>query len=228
MYVHHKQNLVDEVLALAVAGVPKLTIAKNLGLNVKTVRRWISTDGVRKPSNERCTPTSCRVRERVDRAAYSYLLGMYLGDGHIVHARRTYRLEIACDPKYPGIIQEAMTALRLVLPQNRALARVRQHTVMTGVYSNHLPCIFPQHGPGLKHTRPIVLETWQRTIALDEHPAAFVRGLVHSDGCRNINRVRGANGSWYEYPATRSRTDPTTFATCSPKCVTGSACHLGA
>jgi hypothetical protein len=125
---------------------------------------------------------------------------MYLGDGHIVHARRTFRLEIACDPKYPGIIEEAMSALQRVFPANCALARVRHHTVTPGVYSNHLPCLFPQHGPGLKHTRPIVLEQWQRTIVFDEHPAAFVRGLIHSDGCRNINRVRGANGRWYDYP----------------------------
>ena len=105
VFVHHDQSVVDEVLALAAVGVPKLTIAEQLGLNVKTVRRWISTEGVRAPRSERCTPTACRVSETVDREAYSYLLGMYLGDGHIVHTRSTYRLEIACDPKYPGIIR---------------------------------------------------------------------------------------------------------------------------
>src|SRR3954469_14295206 len=26
------------------------------------------------------------------------------------------------------------------------------------VYSSHLPCLFPQHGAGKKHERPIVLE----------------------------------------------------------------------
>ena len=49
MYVHHDQAVVDRVLALAAAGVPKLTIANDLGINVKTVRRWVATDGVRQP-----------------------------------------------------------------------------------------------------------------------------------------------------------------------------------
>ena len=38
---------------------------------------------------------------------------------------------------------------------------------------------------------------------MDEHPEDFVRGLIHSDGCRSINRVRRSfNGGerWYEYP----------------------------
>lgn len=200
MYVHHDQAVVDRVLALAAAGVPKLTIANDIGVNVKTVRRWVSTSGVRQPRGEQCSGTSCRIRDGIDRTAYAYLLGMYLGDGHIVHTRRSFRMEIACDPRYPGIIEEAMTALRGVLPANRPLARVRPHVVMVGVYSNHLPCLFPQHGPGLKHTRPIALERWQTEIALDEHPGSFVRGLIHSDGCRAMNRVRGANGSQYEYP----------------------------
>ena len=47
----------------------------------------------------------------------------------------------------------------------------------------HWPCLFPQHGPGRKHERPIVLEDWQRMI-VESHPAAFLRGLFHSDGCR--------------------------------------------
>jgi len=48
---------------------------------------------------------------------------------------------------------------------------------------------FPQHGPGRKHERPIVLESWQREI-VRRHPTEFVRGLIHSDGCRTTNRFR--------------------------------------
>jgi hypothetical protein len=46
---------------------------------------------------------------------------------------------------------------------------------------------FPQHGPGRKHLRPIVLESWQLAIT-HAHPNALLRGLIHSDGCRSINR----------------------------------------
>ena len=55
-------------------------------------------------------------------------------------------------------------------------------------YWNHWPCVFPQHGPGRKHERELTLEPWQQTI-VDAHPAAFLRGLFHSDGCRVDNWV---------------------------------------
>ncbi|PWK66144.1 hypothetical protein BCL76_111195 [Streptomyces sp. CG 926] len=58
--------------------------------------------------------------------------------------------------------------------------------------------MFPQHGPGKKHERRIVLEGWQQEI-VDAHPWEFLRGLIHSDGCRITNwTVR--NGKRYEYP----------------------------
>jgi hypothetical protein len=49
------------------------------------------------------------------------------------------------------------------------------------------PELFPQHGSGPKHTRAIALAPWQRAL-VDAYPAEFVRGLIHSDGCRVINR----------------------------------------
>ena len=58
--------------------------------------------------------------------------------------------------------------------------------------------LLPQHGPGRKHERPIVLESWQQQI-VDEHPWPLIRGLIHSDGCRAVNRVT-VRGRTYEYP----------------------------
>jgi hypothetical protein len=49
--------------------------------------------------------------------------------------------------------------------------------------------LFPQHGPGRKHKRPIVLVPWQREI-VERHPWPFLRGLIHSDGCRTLNRFK--------------------------------------
>src|SRR5580704_8201998 len=68
--------------------------------------------------------------------------------------------------------------------------------------SRHWPCLFPQHGPGRKHSRTIELADWQRII-VERYPGDFVRGLFHSDGYRGINRVRrnwGDGDHWYEYP----------------------------
>jgi hypothetical protein len=55
----------------------------------------------------------------------------------------------------------------------------------------------PQHGPGLKHSRPIVLVDWQQRI-VNAHPDQLVRGLIHSDGWRGINRIRHPRKT-YEY-----------------------------
>ncbi len=62
----------------------------------------------------------------------------------------------------------------------------------------HWPCLLPQHGPGRKHERPIVLADWQERLVAD-HPWPLIRGLIHSDGCRAINRVV-VRGKAYEYP----------------------------
>ena len=62
------------------------------------------------------------------------------------------------------------------------------------------PEVFPQHGPGRKHERRIALEPWQREV-VDAHPWPFLRGLLHSDGCRTINRftTRLPSGRVAEY-----------------------------
>ena len=59
------------------------------------------------------------------------------------------------------------------------------------MYSKHWPCLFPQHGAGRKHLRAIKLATWQLEILEGSHES-FLRGLIHSDGCRIIARERQA------------------------------------
>jgi hypothetical protein len=65
-------------------------------------------------------------------------------------------------------------------------------------YSNHWPCLLPQHGPGKKHVRPIYLADWQKPI-VDRQAGHFLRGLFHSDGCRVTNRIVKGNKT-YTYP----------------------------
>ena len=57
-------------------------------------------------------------------------------------------------------------------------------------YSKSWPCLFPQHGPGKKHERPIVLSPWQ-CVLVSQRPDLLLRGLLHSDGCRFQNSGRG-------------------------------------
>jgi hypothetical protein len=80
-----------------------------------------------------------------------------------------------------------------VLTPPAARPRANRHSVHRAVRvtagSKHWPDLFPQMGPGRKHERPIVLAPWQREI-VDAHPWPFVRGLIHSDGCRTVNRFK--------------------------------------
>jgi hypothetical protein len=66
----------------------------------------------------------------------------------------------------------------------------------------------------------MVLEDWQRDI-VDQFSEEFLRGLIHSDGCRTINRftTRLPSGrvAEYAYPATSSPTSPRTSAPCSAR-----------
>ncbi|GAA3068563.1 hypothetical protein FHS39_001976 [Streptomyces olivoverticillatus] len=80
--------------------------------------------------------------------------------------------------------------------------RQKQGCAEVKSYSQHWPCMFPQHGPGKKHERRIVLEPWQQEI-VDAYPWEFIRGLFHSDGCRITNwttRLVGGERKRYEYP----------------------------
>ena len=135
--------------------------------------------------------------------AYSYLLGLYLGDGCLVRQRKgVYLLSIACCDAWPGLITAAKDATRGVMPANAVFARQSHGMTEVKSCSKHWPCLFPQHGPGTKHTRKIELARWQQVI-VDRYPGDFARGLIHSDGCRSINRVRRPlkdGDRWYEYP----------------------------
>jgi hypothetical protein len=64
--------------------------------------------------------------------------------------------------------------------------------VVVDSYWKHWLCLFPQQGPGRKHERKIELLPWQREITR-EHPGALLRGLIHSDDCRILNRVNGTD-----------------------------------
>ena len=127
-------------------------------------------------------------------SAYPYLLGIYLGDGVLSEGRRgVWHLRITLDERYPEINRRVSSAL-LAVGGHRVSAVHRTGCVELGSFGKHWHCMFPQHGRGPKHLRPIRLQPWQhRLVSL--YPDEFVAGLIHSDGCRCINRVKGR-----EYP----------------------------
>jgi hypothetical protein len=168
-------------------------------LSRNTVACWLysSRSKITSPPDRRC-PFCSRPARPVDLPAdYAYLLGIYLGDGHLLTTGRVPLLKVACDLRYPGLIAEAGAAMLA------CGARVVGHQHRDGrddVRSSwmHWPCLLPQHGPGKKHERAIRLTSWQQQIVRD-HPGRFVRGLFHSDGCRTVNKTVRA-GRTYSYP----------------------------
>ncbi|MEV7191719.1 helix-turn-helix domain-containing protein [Streptomyces sp. NPDC093510] len=202
----HGAEVRQKALTLLRGGAKNADVSRRLNLPLGTISYWRHMDRAKRgecPGGHDPRCPRCDGRD-LDKAAYSYLLGLYLGDGHIIQysGHRVPSLTITCGDTWPGLMDDCEHAMRTVFPAN-SVCRVRRAGCQNiKVYSNHLWCMFPQHGPGKKHERKIALEPWQQEI-VDAHPWEFVRGLVHSDGCRITNwttrLVRGERKR-YEYP----------------------------
>lgn len=198
----HDEARVSAALDLRSAGLDATEIGRRLGVPKSTVQYWCR--GGRRELRRREPDTCPRCHGLpLDEAAYAYLLGQYLGDGHITtgHGRPT-TLRVACADDWPGVADEVARAMSAVLPARSVhrVARTGCHTIQS--HTRHWLCLFPQHGPGTKHSRTIALESWQQAI-VDIHAGRFVRGLIHSDGCRITNWAtkRTERGVVrYEYP----------------------------
>ena len=165
-----------------------------MGISRTTIKDW-RTMRVRDESRrDQRRGSSCPICDgnELDQGRYAYLLGLYLGDGCISECPRgVYKLRITLDNRYPSIINQSADAIAHLLPAKyRRVGRVRRSGWTEVVaYWKHWPCLFPQHGAGPKHRRQITLRKWQQEIA-NVHPQLLLRGLVHSDGCRGLNRIR--------------------------------------
>jgi hypothetical protein len=188
----------NRALALVAQGRSLNSVSKQTGISRAAIRSWQD----RLEPLPRMAPPEPGPPAR--EGAYAYLLGLYLGDGCIsAHPRGTgYYLRIACADAWPGLIELCREAITSVRPGIGVYTLQKQGCTMVTSYYRHWPRLFPQHGPGKKHERPIVLEPWQQEI-VDAHPWEFIRGLIHSDGCRITNwTTRNVAGEpkRYEYP----------------------------
>lgn len=190
-------------LALLATGMSQNAVSKEMHVSRAALRSWV----------ERLEPTSRRATtcfgcgdddiEQWRADTYGYLLGLYLGDGCLSRAPRdVWILRVFCADAWPGLIEECRRAMESVVPGNRAGLTPAIGCTVVQMGWKHWTCVFPQHGPGRKHTRPIVLATWQAAF-VTANPRPLLRGLFHSDGCRITNwttkTVAGARKR-YEYP----------------------------
>ncbi|MGC5031881.1 transcriptional regulator [Micromonospora sp. DT229] len=195
----HPPETRARVRALRAQGHNIRSIARTLALPYTTVWHWCvdRPEPAQVSSATRCFRCRPELTGPADPAAYAYLVGLYLGDGHLVTSDRAPVLRIYCTDTWPNLIEACDAAMRAVLA-NRVQRIQKQGCVAVQSTGKHWPCLIPQHGPGKKHKRPIVLAGWQCEI-LTAHAGHFVRGLFHSDGCRVTNRVT-VRGRPYAYP----------------------------
>jgi len=188
----------EAVHRLIASGMNDCAIARATGIPRPTVKDWRHQGAHRrKRAQRRSTCPRCDL-VALDETAYAYLLGLYLGDGCLSRYRRdVYRLRISLDAKYANIIAECARAMATVSARSVGYTHPRG-CIVVDAYWKHWPCLFPQHGPGRKHERRIALLTWQRDVAR-RHPGLLLRGLIHSDGCRILNRVNGTDYPRYHF-----------------------------
>jgi hypothetical protein len=192
---------------LADSGLNASQIARSTGIPRSTLRGWLNAGDAQRPCDAQLPYDSCErcghpVHDfaALPEAEYSYLLGAYLGDGTIsAGRRRVYALRVSTDNRYSGVIAEVALAMAAVMPTSRVGLVQRKGCVEIRSHSRSWPCLFPQHGAGPKHTRRIELTHWQAAI-VRRRPQQFIRGLLHSDGCRITNFATTRDGRRYEYP----------------------------
>jgi hypothetical protein len=157
-------------------GASLRSVSVAAGASRSTLRSWLACPDPRmRPSG--CP--SCSDASFPPLPEYLYLLGMYLGDGCISHAPRTTALRIACDDHWPAVMAECYQAVGVV--SKRPVYRVAGIgcTYVTTLWK-HWPCLFPQHGPGVKHCDRSSWLTATRArncgpAAVDPWPAALGR-----------------------------------------------------
>jgi len=109
------------------------------------------------------------------------------------------------DKRYPGIVESARRAVDWLTCRESSLVSAPGCYVVQA-YSKHWACVFPHAGTGPKHERPICLQAWQLWL-VEMHPQEFLRGLVHSDGCRVMNRVKQGRYAYPRYHFTNASDD---------------------
>jgi hypothetical protein len=175
----YPRSTVELAKTLSDLGILDRENAEICGVSVGAIRKW--RYGSRRNGNRNRhedVPRCPRCHGRpLDEKAYAYMLGLYLGDGHLILARKgVWVLSITCCDGWPGLMAQARLAMSAVMPSSKVFARARTGCTEIKSTSKHWLCLFPQHGPGMKHQRVIELEPWQERIVA-EYPGDFARGL---------------------------------------------------
>lgn len=169
-----------ECIKLLNEGMKISEIAKVTGINRSSISNWKQRQG--RVGRKEPTISIC------DNRIYSFLLGMYLGDGHIFQLERTQRFTITNDKKYETLNNLIIECGKILFESNPYVfdreSRNRGKSLDIIFHKTTMSLFFPQHGRGKKHSRDIKLEQWQLDII--DH-VQLLKGLMFSDGSSYVD-----------------------------------------
>lgn len=187
----------DNVMKLLSYGHSIAEVSRMTGVNRSSISNWkIRGERVSSPL-DLSDPTKCitsmhsELTEEIKKA-YSYILGLYLGDGCIYELDRTEKMTITLDKQYEVLNNYTVETLGKFFKKSpyifdRSL-HGRGNAIDVNICTSTLSLLFPQHGKGKKHNRDIILTDWQLDVI---DPISIVKGLIMSDGSYYIDRQSG-------------------------------------
>ena len=190
-------------MALIAQGLDVSTVARLIGVPRSTVGNWRHGRAVE--YHRRLGTANSRWRP-LDTAQYAYLLGVYLGDGCLSIGRSR-----GCDPgrvtgfRVPRDRHGGRSGHGSGFPADVCAPRHAKGRQLDGgpTQPPSPPLRLPPARPRPQAHPPIELTGWQRDLT-HAHPRELLRGLIHSDGCRCVNRFKTKLPSGriaeYEYP----------------------------
>ena len=172
----------DKVIEASKTESNMMVISKKFAIPWTTVRQWIK--GKRQYLKNQQTSIDSDVKkfikDNIGINEYSYMLGCYLGDGHIVFIKNkiSKRITISTATNTPELIRFQSNILTKF--GNKIVVRKRKsNCVDIFTHNPELDKLFPQAGPGKKHDRKIELSDWQKEIINHKY---LLLGLFHTDG----------------------------------------------
>ena len=186
------QEEYQKVLLLKKENKNNCEISRITGIPRCTVRDWVNKPQKNLSDNDflenkrnkykNCIMFGEKKQKEKFIKAYSYILGLYLGDGYIDFYPRSLRLRIFLDSKYVKLNDFVEKVLRFLFFKNKIYKGFHgnKNCIYFSVYAKELESLFPHLGKGKKYNREIVFEDWQKNVLSG---AELLMGLIHSDGC---------------------------------------------
>ena len=176
----YTEELIVKVLEDYKNGKNKSQLEKIYGIPRNTIRYWIDNELKTKAVRKKDKPLEEIIEEiKQNKEDYSFILGLYLGDGCISPNRTSYKLRITQDDKYPNLKNIINYRVNNFFTNKSFMQNRKKNCSDIGVNDKNLPLYFPQHGKGKKHDRKIELVDYQKDN-LDYKE--FLRGLWVTDG----------------------------------------------